>query len=141
MNAECEEHTGTPICQLLVHWHDKGGEKLSDKDFDTVLKHFKDKGAKLDGKMVVHHAGLDTKDSKIKFGMLDLPLSMKRIDCAKTLVEIIGGRGVTGWFSWLLALLLFLQLFGSLFSFLLGCLLVRGPVGGYRLVALNSQHL
>ena len=88
MNAECEEHTGTPICQLLVHWHDKGGEKLSDKDFDTVLKHFKDKGAKLDGKMVVHHAGLDTKDSKIKFGMLDLPLSMKRIDCAKTLVEI-----------------------------------------------------
>ena len=85
MNAGCEVHTGTPICQLMLHCLVQGCEKLS----DTMLNYFKEKGAKLDGKIVIHHAGLDPnlKENKITYGLLDLPLSMKRIDCAKTLVE------------------------------------------------------
>ena len=79
MNAECKVHTGTPICQLMLHCLVQDCDKLS----DTMLNYFKKKGAKLDGKIVVHHG----RDTKITYGMLDLPLSMKRIDCAKTLVE------------------------------------------------------
>ena len=83
MNAECKVHTGTPICQLMVHCLVQGYEKLG----DTMLNYFIEKGAKLDVKILIHHVGLGPKDTKIKYGMLDLPLSMKRIDCAKMLVE------------------------------------------------------
>ena len=92
MNAECKVHIGTPICQLMVHCLVQDSDKLS----GTVLNYFKEKGAKVNGKIVVHHAGLDTKDSKITYGMLDLPLSMKKIDCAKTLVVETGVDLISG---------------------------------------------
>ena len=81
MNAQCKEHTGTPICQLMVHCLVHDPEKLN----DTRLSYFTDNEGKLDGKILVHHVG-DAKETDIKYGMLDLPLSMKKIDCAKWLV-------------------------------------------------------
>ena len=83
MNAQCKEHTGTPICQLMVHCLVHNSEELN----DTKLSYFTDNGGNLNGKILVHHVGLDAKESDIKYGMLDLPLSMKKIDCAKWLVE------------------------------------------------------
>ena len=81
MNGECMVHTGTPICQLMVHClHD------SDKLSNAMLNYFIEKGAKLNGKIAVHQVGLNPEINKIKYAMLDLPLSMKRIDCAKNLV-------------------------------------------------------
>ena len=82
MNGECKVHTGTPICQLMVHCLHNCA-KLS----NTMLNYFIERGAKLNGKIAVHHVGLHPEESKIKYAMLDLPLSMKRIDCAKNLVE------------------------------------------------------
>ena len=84
MNAQCKEHTGTPICQLMVHCLVHNPEEL------TKLSYFTDNGGTLNGMILVHHVGLDAKESEIRYGMLDLPLSMKKIDCAKWLVE----RGV-----------------------------------------------
>ena len=83
MNAGCEVHTGTPICQLMVHCLIQDYDKLR----YTMLNYFKEKGAELDGKIVIHHVGLDPGKSQIEYGMLDLPLSMNRIDCAQKLVE------------------------------------------------------
>ena len=82
MNAQCKEHTGTPICQLMVHCIVRSPEELN----DTKLSYFTDNGGNLNGKMLVHHVGL-AKESAIKYGMLDLPLSVKKIECAQWLVE------------------------------------------------------
>ena len=64
-------------------------DKLTDTTdtTDTMLNYFKKKEAKLNGKIVVHHVGLDPDEGEISYGMLDLPLSMKKIDYAKKLVE------------------------------------------------------
>ena len=86
MNAQCKEHTGTPICQLMVHCLVHNPEELN----DTKLSYFTANRGTLNGMILVHHVGLDAKESDIKYGMLDLPLSMKKIDCAKWLV----GKGV-----------------------------------------------
>ena len=83
MNVQCKEHTGTPICQFMVHCLVQDPDTLS----DTMLNYFKEEGAKLNGKILVNHVGLDAKESEINYGMLDLPLSLKRTDCAKRLVE------------------------------------------------------
>ena len=87
MNAKCAcaRHTGTPICQLMLHGliqdnHDKLSVKM--------LEYFIQKGAELIGKIAIQHVGLDYSDSgQCDYGVLDLPLSMKRIDCAKVLVQ------------------------------------------------------
>ena len=87
MNAECpcEIHTGTPILQMMLHCLIQVDyNKLSVK----MLEYFKKKGAKLSGEIATQHLGLSQKDSgSINYGMLDLPLSMRKIDCAKALVE------------------------------------------------------
>ena len=84
VKAECDVHTGTLICQLMLHCLLQGDEKLS----VYIIKYFKEKGAKLNGKIITHHVGRDPNDNKLMFGVLDLPLSMKKIECAKQLVEI-----------------------------------------------------
>ena len=87
MNAECtcEIHTGTPILQMMLHCfiHDDCHELSI-----TMLKHFIEKGAKLSGKIATLHLSVDRSDSGgVNYSMLDLPLTMKKIDCAKVLVE------------------------------------------------------
>ena len=53
-----------------------------------MLEYFIQKGAELNGEIAIRHVGLDHSDSGgFPYGMLDLPLSMKRIDCGKLLVE------------------------------------------------------
>ena len=85
MNAEREVHTGTPICQLMLHCLLQDKTKLS----DDMIDYFKKKGAKLDGKIITHRVGQHDPDNcTITFGMLDLPLSMENIDSAKQLVKI-----------------------------------------------------
>ena len=59
-----------------------------DKLSVSMLKNFIQKGANLSGKIATRHVSLDRSDSEgVNYGMLDLPLSMKRIDCAKVLVQ------------------------------------------------------
>ena len=87
MNAECacKVHIGTPIVQMMLHCliHDDY-TKLS----TTMLKYFIQNGAQLIGKIFIQHVGLDHSDSGgFAFSMLDLPLAMNRIDCAKVLVK------------------------------------------------------
>ena len=54
----------------------------------TMLQYFKKRGAKLSGEIATRHFGLYCKErGGVKYGMLDLSLSMKRIDCAKVLVQ------------------------------------------------------
>ena len=100
MNAKCacEIHTGTPVFQMMLHClvQDK-----CDKLSVTMLDHFIEKGAELSGKITFRNVGLDQKDSGgVEYGMLDLPLSMQRIDCAKVLVkagvDLIDGGSPTG---------------------------------------------
>ena len=100
MNAKCtcEIHTGTPVFQMMLHClvQDK-----CDKLSVTMLQHFIEKGAELNGKITFRNVGLDQKDSGgVEYGMLDLPLSMQRIDCAKVLVkagvDLISGGSPTG---------------------------------------------
>ena len=100
MNARCacEIHTGTPVFQMMLHClvQDK-----CDKLNVNMLEHFIEKGAKLNGKIIFRNVGLDQKDSGgVEYGMLDLPLSMQRIDCAKVLVkagvDLISGGSPTG---------------------------------------------
>ena len=100
MNAKCacEIHTGTPVFQMMLHClvQDK-----CDKLSVTMLEHFIEKGAELSGKITFRNVGLDQKDSGgVEYGMLDLPLSMQRIDCAKVLVkagvDLIDGGSPTG---------------------------------------------
>lgn len=87
MNAECacKVHTGTPIVQLMLHC-------LIQEDYTqlsiTILKYFIQNGAKLIGKIFIQHVGLDHSDAGgFFYSMLDLPLAMNRIDCAKVLLE------------------------------------------------------
>ena len=97
MNAECvcEIHTGTPILQMMLHCLTQVDyEKLirdevsCDKLSATMLERFILKGANLRGKIAIQHVGLEHSTSGgFDYGMLDLPLSMKRIDCAKVLVN------------------------------------------------------
>ena len=97
MNAECdcEIHTGTPILQMMLHCLTQVDyEKLihnklnCDKLSATMLERFILKGANLRGKIAIQHVGLEhSKSGGFDYGMLDLPLSMKRIDCAKVLVN------------------------------------------------------
>ena len=64
---------------------------LVEKDYEKLnpmLEYFIQKGAELSGEITIRHVGLDHSDSGgFPYGMLDLPLSMQRIDCAKVLVE------------------------------------------------------
>ena len=87
MNSECacEMHTGTPILQMMLHC-------LIQVDYNklsvNMVEYFKKKGANLSGEITTQHLGLDQKDSGgVNYSMLDLPLLMKNIDCAKVLVE------------------------------------------------------
>ena len=87
MNAKstCEVHTGTPICQLMLHC-------LIREDYEVLsiemLEYFIQKGAELNGEIAIRHVGLNRSDNGgFPYGILDLPLSMKRIDCAKLLVK------------------------------------------------------
>ena len=84
-NCACEIHTGTPVLHMMLHCliqHD------CDKLSVTVLESFIQKGAKLNGKIATRHFGLYRNDcGGVSYGMLDLPLSMQRIDCAKVLVK------------------------------------------------------
>ena len=84
-NCACEIHTGTPVLHMMLHCfiqHD------CDKLSVTMLESFIQKGAELSGKIATRHFGLCHNDcGGVSYGMLDLPLSMQRIDCAKVLVE------------------------------------------------------
>ena len=87
MNAKCtcEIHTGTPILQMMLHCliqHE------CDKLSVTMLEYFIQRGAELSGKVATRHFGIYRNDcGGVSYGILDLPLSMQRIDCAKVLVE------------------------------------------------------
>ena len=79
------KHTGTPILQMMLHC-------LMQDQFDklnvTMLQCFKERGAKLGREIATQHFSLYREDrGGVKYGMLDLSLSMKRIDCAKWLVQ------------------------------------------------------
>ena len=100
MNAKCtcEIHTGTPICQLMLHC-------FVQKDYDklnTMLEYFiQNLPPEPSGEIAIQHVGLDHGDGGgFPYGMLDLPLSMQRIDCAKVLVkagvDLIGGGSPGG---------------------------------------------
>ena len=100
MNAECAcvKHTGTPILQMMLHCLIQDNR---DKLSGTMLEHFIQKGASLSGKIATRHFGLYHNDSGgLNYGMLDLPLSMKKIDCAKELVkagvDLIDGGCLSG---------------------------------------------
>ena len=88
MNADssCKLHgPGTPILQMMVHC-------LIQNECDqlsvTMLEYFIQKGAELSGNIATRHFGLSHDDTGgVKYGVLDLPLSMQRVDCAKVLVE------------------------------------------------------
>ena len=83
--STCKVHTGTPICQMMLHvLIQEDYEKLSIE----MLEYFIKKGAELSGEIFIQHVGQDHSNSGgFPYGMLDLPLSMKRIDCAKLLVK------------------------------------------------------
>ena len=80
----CQVHTGTPVLQIMLHC-------LIQDDCDklsiTILEHFILKGANLCEERAIRHFSLDNSRSGFYYSMLNLPLSMKRIDCAKVLVE------------------------------------------------------
>ena len=84
-NCACEIHIGTPVLQMMLHCliqHD------CDKLSVTMLESFIQKGAELSGKIATRHFGLYRNDcGGVSYGMLDLPLSMQRIDCAKVVVK------------------------------------------------------
>ena len=83
--STCKVHTGTPICQLMLHCLIQGDYEMLSIE---MLEYFIQKGAELNGEIAIRHVGLDHSDSGgFPYGMLDLPLSMKRIDCGKLLVE------------------------------------------------------
>ena len=87
INAKCacEIHTGKPVFQMMLHCliqHE------CDKLSITMLEYFIQKGSELSGKIATRHFGLYCNDcGGVSYGMLDLPLSMQRIDCAKVLVK------------------------------------------------------
>ena len=86
-NCACRLHSGTPVSQLMLHC------LIEDKyaNLSTMLMYFIQKGASLsvkisfrDGRLHQMKKGVHTGQS---YGMLDLSLSMKRIDCAKVIVK------------------------------------------------------
>ena len=87
MNAKCAcvKHTGTPILQMMLHCLMQNN---CDKLDVTMLQYFTEKVATLSGEITTRHLDIYYKGSEgVKYGMLDLPLSMQRIDCAKVLVK------------------------------------------------------
>ena len=86
MNAKCAcklHGPGTPLLQMMVHCLSKDE---CDKFSATMLEYFiKEERAKLGGEIATQHIGLQKE--RVTYGMLDLLLSMKRIDCAKVLVQ------------------------------------------------------
>ena len=87
MNAKCScvKHTGTPILQMMLHCLMQNN---CDKLDVTMLQYFVEKVATLSGEITTRHLDIYYKDSEgVKYGMLDLPLSMQRIDCANMLVK------------------------------------------------------
>ena len=87
MNAKCScmKHTGTPILQMMLHCL---MQNKCDKLNVTMLQYFMEKVATLSGEITTRHLDIYYKDSGgVKYGMLDLPLSMQRIDCANMLVK------------------------------------------------------
>ena len=86
MNTECAcklHGSGRPVLQMMVHcFIQEEWDKLS----VNMLHYFiKEKGAKLGGERATQHIGLQKE--RVTYGMLDLLLSMRRIDCAKVLVQ------------------------------------------------------
>ena len=80
MDANCTLH-GAPISQMMVHCliqHQYG--KLD----GNMLEYFITKGALLNGEICTIHP---CDDSGFAYGLLDLPLKMNRVDCAKMLVR------------------------------------------------------
>ena len=100
MNAKCacEIHTGTPILQMMLHCliqHE------CDKLSVTMLEYFIQKGSELSGKIATRHFGLYRNDcGGVSYGILDLPISMQRIDFAKVLVkagvDLVSGGSPSG---------------------------------------------
>ena len=87
MNAKCScvKHTGTPILQMMLHCLMLNN---CDKLDVTMLQYFTEKVATLIEEITTRHLDIYYKDSGgVKYGMLDLPLSMQRIDCANMLVK------------------------------------------------------
>ena len=72
-----------------------------DKLSVTILEYFIQKGSELSGKIATRHFGLYRNDcGGVSYGILDLPLSMQRIDFAKVLVkagvDLISGGSPSG---------------------------------------------
>lgn len=82
MDANCMLH-GAPISQMMVHCLIQ--HQYGELD-DTMLEYFITKGAVLAGEICTTHCD----GSKFAYGLLDVPLEMNRVDCAKMLV----GKGV-----------------------------------------------
>ena len=85
-NSSCKLHgPGTPVLQMMVHCLI---QNKCDQLSVTMLEYFIQKGAELSGNIATRHFGLAHNDTGgVKYGVLDLPLSMQRVDCAKVLVE------------------------------------------------------
>ena len=83
MNAKCacKMHTGTPVFQMMLHCRIQVDyDKLSVKMLEYVIE----KGANLGGKISTRHVDLNRcTGGGVSCAMLDLILSIKRIDCAK----------------------------------------------------------
>ena len=87
MNAKCacKMHTGTPVFQMMLHCRIQVDyDKLSVKMLEYIIE----KGANLGGKISTRHVDLNRyTGGGVSCAMLDLILSIKRIDCAKVLVK------------------------------------------------------
>ena len=86
-NCACRLHGGTPVSQLMLHC------LIEDKyaNLRRMLEYFIQKRANLKVKITFQDGRLhQMKEGKITgqgYGMLDLALSAKRIDCAKVIVK------------------------------------------------------
>ena len=94
MNAKCScaKHTGTPILQMMLHCHVQVDyDKLSVNMLEYFIQKLKGatKEVRLCGKISTRYVNLLHRyaGGGVNYVMLDLPLSIKRIDCAKVLVE------------------------------------------------------
>ena len=94
MNAKCacQKHSGTPILQMMLHCIiQEQHDKLSDEMLNYFIQKLKSatKEGYLSGMIAFVHVDLLHRPTGggMGYGMLDLPLSMQRIDCAKVLVE------------------------------------------------------
>ena len=87
MNAKCacKMHTGTPVFQTMLHCRI---QVEYDKLSVEMLEYIIEKGANLKGKISTQHVDLHRyTGGGVSCAMLDLTLSIKRIDCAKVLVK------------------------------------------------------